>query len=170
MIPEGRPPDPAPHPPSFTGVPPLPNFAPPSSPFNSILDERSHSIAIFAFFFRYFSSTRPNEFFPNSGVLYPLVSTVGFAITCGQHAMCRSLLTDNVGCVGLRHHPGCLSRCRWRIDEPAPSNTHFATDHRDGCVHVGHGYNKISGFRENSNRLIVLNGLQVIFRSAHGTA
>ena len=27
---------------------------PPSSPFNSILDERSHSIAIFAFFFRYF--------------------------------------------------------------------------------------------------------------------
>jgi hypothetical protein len=31
--------------------------------FNSILDERSHSIAIFAFFFRYFSSTRPNEFF-----------------------------------------------------------------------------------------------------------
>ena len=41
---------------------PLPNFAPPSSPFNSIL-ERSHSIAIFAFFFRYFSSTRPNEFF-----------------------------------------------------------------------------------------------------------
>ena len=42
--------------------PPLPNFAPPSSPFNSIL-ERSHSIAIFAFFFRYFSSTRPNEFF-----------------------------------------------------------------------------------------------------------
>jgi hypothetical protein len=45
---------------------PPPNFAPPSSPFNSILDERSHSIAIFAifaFFFRYFSSTRPNEFF-----------------------------------------------------------------------------------------------------------
>ena len=27
---------------------------PPSSSFNSILDERSHSIAIFAFFFRYF--------------------------------------------------------------------------------------------------------------------
>jgi hypothetical protein len=36
--------------------------APPSSPFNGIL-ERSHNIAIFAFFFRYFSSTRPNEFF-----------------------------------------------------------------------------------------------------------
>ena len=47
--------------------PPLPNFAPPSSPFNSILG-RSHSIAIFAFFFRYFSSTRPNEFFQISGV------------------------------------------------------------------------------------------------------
>ena len=56
-----------------------------------------------------------------------------------------------------------MSRCRWRIDEPAPYNTHFATDHRDGCVHVGHGYNKISGFRENSNRLTALNGLQVTF-------
>ena len=37
------------------GYPPS-KFCTPSSPFNSIL-ERSHSIAIFAFFFRYFSST-----------------------------------------------------------------------------------------------------------------
>jgi hypothetical protein len=42
--------------------PPFQILHPPSSPFKSIL-ERSHGIAIFAFFFRYFSSTRPNEFF-----------------------------------------------------------------------------------------------------------
>ena len=78
-----------------------------------ILQERSHSIAIFAFFFRYFSPLDQTNFSRfrrtlstgfdcwlcyfryfaigevrphyNSGVPYPLVSTVGFAIfaICG---------------------------------------------------------------------------------------
>jgi hypothetical protein len=39
-----------------------------------------HSIAIFAFFFRYFSSTRPNEFFQIQAYLIHWFRLFGFAI------------------------------------------------------------------------------------------
>jgi hypothetical protein len=62
---------------------PLPNFAPPSSPFNSIIERVVKSVRIvslfslFSFAIFFDSSKRIS---PDSGVPYPLISIVGFAI------------------------------------------------------------------------------------------
>jgi hypothetical protein len=71
--------------------PPL-NFAPPHHLSTASLragrKDRSHSIAIFASFFAIFlDSTK--RIFPDLGVPYPLISTVGFAIfTIGLPRCC----------------------------------------------------------------------------------
>ena len=70
---------------------------PPSSPFNSILDERSHSIAIFAFFFRYFSSTRPNEFFQIQAYLIHWFRLLALLFSCAPSPPAQQGLSQTAG-------------------------------------------------------------------------